>query len=100
MAVAVSKASITESYKRSAVHSYPSKIASVLSSSKKARKSKHFEDALAATGANFLYKTVYNSALDMNFLSSIFETSVDWNPFSLSFMSSQVSNIWDMAMGD
>ena len=66
----------------------------------KARKSKHFEDALAATGVNFLYKTVHNSALDMNFLSSIFETSVDWNPFSLSFMSSQVSNIWDMAMGD
>lgn len=67
---------------------------------KKARKSKHFEDALTATGANFLYKTVHNSALDMNFLSSIFETSVDWNPFSLSFMSSQVSNIWDMAIGD
>ena len=66
----------------------------------KARKSKHFEDALIATEVNFLYKTVHNSALDMNFLSSIFETSVDWNPFSLSFMSSQVSNIWDMAMGD
>lgn len=67
---------------------------------KKARKSKHFEDALSATGANFLYKTVYNSALDMHFFKSIFETSIDWNPFSLSFMSSQVSNAWDMVMGD
>ena len=66
----------------------------------KARKSKHFEDALSATGANFLYKTVYNSALDMHFFKSIFETSIDWNPFSLSFMSSQVSNAWDMVMGD
>ena len=67
---------------------------------KKAKKSGHMDDAFAASAAQLLYKTVNNSALDFNAFNSLFDMSVDWNPFALSYMTNWFSNTADLVMGD
>lgn len=67
---------------------------------KKAKKSGEFGDAMFASGTQLLFKTVHNSALDFNAINSLFDISLDWNPFAVSYMSSFLSNTADLAVGD
>lgn len=67
---------------------------------KKAKDSGRIEDAVYATVAGLVSKTWINSTLDANFLSSIFETSIEWNPFSVSRMVATTKNLYNFAFGD
>ncbi|MGN0966528.1 MAG: hypothetical protein ACI4OP_02925 [Candidatus Coprovivens sp.] len=67
---------------------------------KKAKDSGRIEDAVAATIASLTSKSWMNSTLDANFLSSIFETSIEWNPFSVSRMVATTKNLSNFAFGD
>ena len=53
-----------------------------------------------ASGTQLLFKTVHNSALDFNAINSLFDISLDWNPFAVSYMSNFLSNTADLAVGD
>jgi hypothetical protein len=67
---------------------------------KEAKKSGHFDDAMRATFAGLVYKTVYNSKLDMAWWESIFNVSMDWNPFVVSYVGNEASAIANFITGD
>ncbi len=67
---------------------------------KKAKKSAQIGDAMAATALNLIAKTVKNSALDFNMINSLFGFVGDWNPFSVSYATNQLSNGWSLITGD
>ncbi len=67
---------------------------------KEAKKSGHFDDALGATFAGLMYKTVYNSKLDMAWWESIFNVSMDWNPFVVSYVGNEAKTIANFVTGD
>ena len=67
---------------------------------KEAKKSGHMSDAIEATFANLCAKTVRNSSLDAAWWSSIFDITMDWNPFAISYLGNEFKVVWDFAMGD
>jgi hypothetical protein len=67
---------------------------------KEAKESGHFDDALYAAYAGLVYKTVYNSKLDMAWWESIFNVSMDWNPFVVSYIGNEAKAIGNLLTGD
>lgn len=67
---------------------------------KKAKDSGRLEDAIQTTVAGLVSKTWINSTLDANFFSSIFKTSIEWNPFAVSRMVATTKNLYNFAFGD
>ena len=67
---------------------------------KEAKESGHFDDALTAAYAGLVYKTVYNSKLDMAWWESIFNVSMDWNPFVVSYIGNEAKAIGNLLTGD
>lgn len=67
---------------------------------KEAKKSGHMDDAMMATFAQLCAKTVKNSSLDAAWWSSIFDVSMDWNPFAISYLGNEVKTLWNFATGD
>lgn len=61
---------------------------------------KDFADALKLTACNIAIKSIKNSFLDFNFISSIGDPAVSWTPFAFEYFGKQVSNIYDTVMGD
>lgn len=68
--------------------------------SKKAKKSGHFEDALGATFAGLIYRTVYNSSLDTAWWHSIFDISMDFNPFAFTYIGNEAKVLTDFIFDD
>jgi hypothetical protein len=67
---------------------------------KEAKKSGHLDDAMAATWANLAYRTVKNSSLDFAWWNSIFDISMDWNPFAISYIGNEARAIGNFMVGD
>lgn len=67
---------------------------------KEAKKTGHFDDAAYATWTHLIYKTVYNSSLDFAWWNSIFEISMDWNPFAISYVVNEAKAINNLIIGD
>lgn len=67
---------------------------------KEAKKTGHFDDAAYATWTHLIYKTVYNSSLDFAWWNSIFEISMDWNPFAISYVVNEAKAINNLITGD
>ena len=67
---------------------------------KKFKESGNFDDALSATFAGLVSKTVKNSSLDFAWWEAIFNVSMDWNPFSLSYVAREAQNLMNLAVGD
>lgn len=67
---------------------------------KEAKKTAHIDDVFAATFAGLAYKTVYNSKLDMAWWESIFDVSMDWNPFVVSYVGNEAAALGNFLMGD
>jgi len=67
---------------------------------KKAKKSGHLSDAFRATFANLVHRTVKNSSLDANWVSAIFDVSMDWNPFATTYLANEAATLWNFATGD
>lgn len=57
-------------------------------------------DALLLSALNIGIKSVRNSFLDFNYISSIGDPAVQWTPFSFEYLINQASNVWDVIMGD
>lgn len=66
----------------------------------KSKKSGKFEDAMYATWANLVYRTIKYSSLDFAWWNAIFEVSMDWNPFSISYIANEFNNIGRFITGD
>ena len=49
----------------------------------------HLLLAMGATFGNIGARSVNNSRLDFNWLSTIFEPSIDWNPFALTYIANE-----------
>ena len=47
-----------------------------------------------------LYATLRNSFADFNMLDSIGSPMMDWQPFSFSYISKDITNLWDMVTGE
>lgn len=67
---------------------------------KKARKSGHMDDAMQATLASFIHKTVKSSGLDFAWWHAIFDVSMDWNPMAISYMANELAAIANFIIGD
>jgi hypothetical protein len=67
---------------------------------KEAKKSGHFDDAAYAAFVGFIYKTVYNSKLDAAWWESIFNISMDWNPFAVTYIGNEAATLTNFIMGD
>ena len=67
---------------------------------KEAKKSGHLDDAMAATWANLAYRTVKNSSLDFAWWNSIFDISMDWNPFAIAYIGNEAKAIGNFMTGD
>lgn len=67
---------------------------------KEARKTGHLEDAGQATFANFIYRTVYNSKLDAAWWESIFNISMDFNPFAVTYIGNEAKALGNFIVGD
>lgn len=67
---------------------------------KKARKSGHMDDAMQATLASFIHRTVKSSGLDFAWWKAIFDISMDWNPMAISYMANELAAIANFIVGD
>lgn len=67
---------------------------------KEAKKTGHLDDVMAATWANLAYRTVKNSSLDFAWWNSIFDISMDWNPFAISYIGNEAKAISNFMTGD
>ncbi len=57
-------------------------------------------DALLLSAVNIGIKSIRNSFLDFNYIASIGDPAVSWTPFSFEYLGNQVSNVWDVIMGE
>jgi hypothetical protein len=53
-----------------------------------------------ATFANLCYRTVKNSSLDANWVSAIFDVSMDWNPFAATYLANEAKVLWNFITDD
>lgn len=67
---------------------------------KEAKKSEKLEDALYATFAGLSAKTLTNSSLDFAWWNALFEPSMDWNPFAVSYLGNEAKAILNFLTGD
>jgi hypothetical protein len=67
---------------------------------KEAKKSGHMSDAFTATFANLCYRTFKNSSLDANWISAIFDVSMDWNPFATTYLVNECKTLWNFITDD
>lgn len=59
-----------------------------------------FIDTLTLTAANVAAKSLQNSLLDMNFVESIGQPGVSWNPFAFTYGIAQLKNLYSFATGE
>jgi hypothetical protein len=57
-------------------------------------------DAISATWANFLYRTVKSSGLDFAWWKAIFDITMDWNPMSIAYLGNEVAILSNFIFGD
>ena len=67
---------------------------------KEAKESADATDAAIASAANIIARSINNSRLDFNWFKSIFEPSMDWNPFAVSYMANEAKHIYNYVTGD
>lgn len=67
---------------------------------KNAKKTGHMSDAMYATFANLVYRTVKNSTLDANWISAIFDVSMDWNPMAVVYVGNEAKVLWNFITDD
>lgn len=67
---------------------------------KEAKESGHMSDAINATWANFVHKTIKSSGLDFAWWQAIFDVSMDWNPMAISYLGNEIAVLADFIFGD
>lgn len=67
---------------------------------KEAKESGHFDDAAYAAFTGLVYKTVYNSKLDAAWWESIFNISMDFNPFAVTYVGNEAKALTNFIIGD
>jgi hypothetical protein len=67
---------------------------------KEAKESGDVNDAVIASAANIIARSINNSRLDFNWFKSIFEPSMDWNPFAVAYMANEAKHIYNYVTGD
>lgn len=67
---------------------------------KHAKKTGNLGDAGVATFANIAHRTMKNASADFNWIKSIFDVTLDANPFALASLARTASSVADMVMGD
>lgn len=67
---------------------------------KEAKKSGHMADAIDATWAKFIHRTIKSSGLDFAWWHAIFDISMDWNPMSISYLANEIAILSNFIFGD